>query len=324
MKFKKHAIDPAKFIDGDIYGESEEIMCGIAGVILRRNEDMGEVLYRMLQSLQHRGPDSTGVAVFGTKAKGDAVMLRLSAKTEEAKIFAVDALRPHLQGSGLPEWKIVGGSWTTEAEVCADGLKTALSSFQSHPELKVHSFGRSLYIYKCVGSAKLLNDSYSIASMRGRHGIGHVRLATESRVDVDYAHPFQSLNLADLAIAHNGQLTNYYKLRRWLEKRGYKFQTDNDSELIAQYIAYQIVAGATLAEALREALNDFDGTYSFIVATPDELGMAKDPLGAKPMMLCECDDGVAIASEEVAVRSAFGDGVRVRELPPKEMATWKV
>ncbi len=157
----------------------------------------------------------------------------------------------------------------------------------------------------------------------GTHGLGHVRLATESDVKPEAAHPFWATGFADVAIVHNGQITNYWKMRRRLERRGFEFNTDNDSELIAVYLADKMSAGSSLREALKTSIDDLDGTFSFLVSTADEIGYAKDRLAAKPMVMFESDSLIAIASEEVSLNRLFpGQALDTREPAPGTYATW--
>ena len=159
----------------------------------------------------------------------------------------------------------------------------------------------------------------------GTHGIGHVRLATESVVDVSRAHPFWAYGFNDVAIVHNGQITNYFKMKRRLEKRGYQFRTDNDSELIAVYLADKLTAGQVLEQVLEESLTELDGTFSFLVSTKDEIGFAKDPLGAKPMVVLEDDGMIAVGSEEVSLnRLRPGQALSTYEPFPGTFKTWHI
>ena len=160
-------------------------------------------------------------------------------------------------------------------------------------------------------------------SYRGTHGLGHVRLATESDVKPEASHPFWATGFADVAIVHNGQITNYWKMRRRLEQRGFEFTTDNDSELIAVYLADKLAQGNNLNAALETSIDDLDGTFSFLVSTEDQIGYAKDRLAAKPMILYQDDDLVAVASEEVSLNRLFpGRSLNTREPAPGTYATW--
>ena len=188
---------------------------------------------------------------------------------------------------------------------------------------RVVSIGTSLEIVKDVGSARDVDERYDVGSFRGSHGIGHVRLATESDVKPESSHPFWATGFADVAIVHNGQITNYWKMRRRLQQRGFEFTTDNDSELIAVYLADKLSQGVSLKETLRTSIDDLDGTFSFLVSTRDEIGYAKDRLAAKPMIMYENDDLIAVASEEVSLNRLFpGQALDTREPPPGTYDTW--
>ena len=185
------------------------------------------------------------------------------------------------------------------------------------------SIGESLDIRKDVGSAHDVDERFRVREVRGTHGLGHVRLATESEVKPEAAHPFWATGFTDIAIVHNGQITNYWKMRRRLERRGFEFHTDNDSELIAVYLADKLANEVALEEALRTSIDDLDGTFSFLVSTKDEIGYAKDNLAAKPMIMYENDDLIAIASEEVSLNRLFpGRALDTREPPPGSYGTW--
>ena len=187
----------------------------------------------------------------------------------------------------------------------------------------VISIGASLDIAKDVGSAHEVDEIYHVARFEGTHGLGHVRLATESDVKPEAAHPFWATGFADVAIVHNGQITNYWKMRRRLERRGFEFSTDNDSELIAVYLADKLSHGVALRDALETSISDLDGTFSFLVSTKDEIGYAKDRLAAKPMVMYETDELIAIASEEVSLNRLFpGQALDTSEPPPGTYDTW--
>ncbi len=149
-------------------------------------------------------------------------------------------------------------------------------------------------------------------------------MATESRVDINHSHPFWAYPFPDVTVVHNGQLTNYHKLTRKYEDKGYLFQTENDSELIAVYLADKLHKGLSLESALRHAVDDLDGTFTFLASTEDGLGYAKDRWSAKPLVTMETSDVVAIASEEVALRSVFNEEIDRVEPQESEVKTWLI
>ena len=194
-------------------------------------------------------------------------------------------------------------------------------SYAVEQAAKVVSIGASLEIIKDVGGAHDVDERYGVDSFTGSHGLGHVRLATESDVKPEASHPFWATGFADVAIVHNGQITNYWKMRRRLERRGFQFTTDNDSELIAVYLADKLSQGIALKQALADSIDDLDGTFSFLVSTRDEIGYAKDRLAAKPMILYENDDLIAVASEEVSLNRLFPARPSTPASPRRETST---
>jgi methylamine---glutamate N-methyltransferase subunit A len=183
--------------------------------------------------------------------------------------------------------------------------------------------GRRLEIVKQTGSPENLEKTYCISRAKGTHGLGHTRLSTESRVDLSHSQPFWSHGFADLAIVHNGHITNYHQLRRRYEQRGVRFYTENDSEVVAIYLAGQLEKGGSLREALEGMLRDLDGSYSCLVATDRQLGYVKDPFALKPLVMTETDDFVAVATEEIAIRAAIPGQYSVREAQVKEVRVWQ-
>ena len=145
-----------------------------------------------------------------------------------------------------------------------------------------------------VGTPVAMDERHGISRLSGTHGVGHVRMATESRVDISHAHPFWAYPFTDVTVVHNGQLTNYHGMKREFESRGHVFQTENDSELIAVYLADKLAGGAELNSALEASLDDLDGTFTYLVSTRDGMGYAKDRWSAKPLVLMETGSVVAI------------------------------
>jgi glutamate synthase domain-containing protein 1 len=188
---------------------------------------------------------------------------------------------------------------------CADDYAKLARYVEGIKNIEILSIGDGLELVKDLGDANQVSESYSIGNFKGSHGIGHCRMATESDVDISSAHPFWAFPFKDLAVVHNGQLTNYWSGRRDLERRGHHFSSDCDSELISVYLAEKIEQGVDLEAAMHQSIDDFDGVFTYVVATDRMLGLAKDRLHAKPMVLYESDDLIALASEEVAIRSVL-------------------
>jgi glutamate synthase domain-containing protein 1 len=299
-------------------------MCGIAGIMykhVRDDQHAGAALIDMLDGCQHRGPDSTGFALYGP-AEPDRLRLRFyigSGDEAEATVTRIkDALSK--QQARIVEDEIVGTNYRAVVQFHGDLQQFA---YDMEHAAKVFSIGSSLDVIKDVGGAHDVDEAYHVHQFQGSHGLGHVRLATESDVKPEAAHPFWATGFGDVAIVHNGQITNYWKMRRRLERRGFEFHTDNDSELIAVYLADKLSQGISLKEALKSSIDDLDGTFSFLVSTKDEIGYAKDHLAAKPMVMYETDDLIAIASEEVSLNRLFpGQALDTTEPPPGTCNTW--
>ncbi|MEE3194098.1 MAG: glutamine phosphoribosylpyrophosphate amidotransferase [Candidatus Poribacteria bacterium] len=296
-------------------------MCGIVGFLdkTKSRTTVGKIVLQMLDALGARGPDSAGVALYGQKKdKGMVVQIKLG-KQKEAT-FIVEQLE---EFGSISEVKIVAEylRLVISLEVdTASFLKVVESLDQG---IEVVSLGAQLEVVKQVGTPENLESTYNISSFTGTHGLGHTRLSTESRVDLSHSQPFWAYGYADLAIVHNGHITNYHTMRRLYEQRGIEFHTENDSEIIGIYFADQLSKGMVLQEVLEASLTDFDGSFSYLVSTPDSISFAKDPFAFKPLLFTETDDFVAIATEEIAIRSVFSGSYTVRESQSKEIHIWQ-
>lgn len=290
-------------------------MCGIAGIIYRDgNRPIGRDMTRMLQSMKHRGPDSTGFALYGPPQHEGWVMrvkladantprdfdfaqrLRRDRQEVERRVTAMGA-RVHDTTNGHHPYALtITFDYDGDLKPLADRVEDVSR------DAEVLSLGRSLEIVKDLGDAESVGRDYHLENFEGSHAIGHVRMATESDVDISGAHPYWAYPFSDVAVVHNGQLTNYFEWRRRLERSGHRFQSECDSEVIAVYLAEKMAEGRSLEEAMHQSLDELDGVFTYICVTADELGMAKDELAAKPLVLYESDDLVALASEEIAIR----------------------
>jgi glutamate synthase domain-containing protein 1 len=287
----------------------------------------------MLQSMKHRGPDSTGYALYGQP--DDLVTIRfMLAEPKEYGGFGVEEKLERSRAEVESRLAKIGADLATinsdtgyafRATVRYDGdLKPLADYLEDVSGCEVLSLGNSLEIVKDLGDADTVMDQYNLDGIRGTHGIGHVRMATESDVDLASAHPYWAYPFADVAVVHNGQLTNYHLWRRRLERAGHRFQSECDSEIIAVYLAEKLESGMDLNTAMKYSLDDFDGVFTYLVATSNELGIAKDEMAAKPLVLFESDDLVAMASEEIAIRALVGREVDTRDPFEREVLTWQV
>ncbi len=302
-------------------------MCGIVGFLdkTKRNDrgPLGTTLLGMLEALACRGPDSAGVALFGPSEDNRFVVrVKLGDRGDlQAKARRVAELAESLgvtirfSTAAFYMRLLVDGGTDLERFIAA--IETLDS------EVEVVSVGRKLEIIKQVGSPANLERTYCVSQFCGTHGLGHTRLSTESRVDLSHSQPFWGHGYPDLAIVHNGHITNYHQLRRRYRQRGVRFYTENDSEIIAVYLADQLGKGHHLEESLRSMLRDLDGSYSCLIATASELGFVKDPFALKPLLFAETDSFVALANEEIAIRSALPGDYTVREAQAKEVRVWQ-
>jgi len=289
-------------------------MCGIAGIIYRDGtRDVGRDMTRMLQSMKHRGPDSTGYALYGQPHDGQVVMRYTLADANTPRDFEFDDRIQRHQTQVVTRLKAAGAriedvepeteyAYRTTLTYGGD-LKDLTDRIEDIPDAEVLSIGRSLEIIKDLGDAETVSEQYGLGGFEGTHAIGHVRMATESDVDISGAHPYWAYPFSDIAVVHNGQLTNYFQWKRRLERSGHRFQSECDSEIIAVYLAEKMSEGADLEQAMQQSLEELDGVFTYIAVTADALGVAKDEMAAKPLVLYEADDVVALASEEIAIRA---------------------
>ena len=301
-------------------------MCGIAGFLDKTHEyfGLGQILLDMLTALACRGPDSAGVALFGPSSDGQFVVKVKLGNHGESGLRAqrLSGLLKSL-GVGGHEFSTVAAyaRFVVDSGIDLTNLIDSIES--SDQEIEVVSVGRNLEIVKQVGSPANLEKTYGISQFCGTHGLGHTRLSTESRVDLSHSQPFWSHGRPDLAIVHNGHITNYHKLRRLYQQRGVRFYTENDSEVVAIYLSDQLSKGRSLEESLDAMLRELDGSFSCLVATATQFGFVKDPFALKPLLWAETDGFVAVANEEIAIRSALPGGYQVREAEAKEVRVWE-
>ena len=299
-------------------------MCGIAGFISGQASPEGLDLTLMLKQLIHRGTDASGVAFY---EKRDRPRLRVALSPGKGRedLEKLVADRAGIAGSRCYSGKGVYSFCEFDLEADQAGLKDLNWTIDSDPGLCVQSIGPAITIVKDEGSAEELQATHQIHPGPCTHGIGHVRLATESVENINLAHPFTSYLMPELALVHNGQFTNYFNLRRSLEAKGVRFKTTNDSEMAAHFLAYQMTEkGLSLKEALNLGLDTFDGVFTLLVATSREVGALRDRLGIKPMVYFQREGGgVLFGSEQICLTPIVSD-VYATEMEPGEVKTWPV
>jgi len=313
-------------------------MCGIAGLIHKdKSVNIGSELQLMLQALKHRGPDSTGYALYGD-TDGQNFIMRLkvgenvgegsNAVNEETSVYdkrkkIVDKNLSDLGATIVKEERLTPYSFRYEIKYDKDLMEFS-KKIESAEMTEILSIGKSLELIKDIGDAKEVCDRYNLDKITGTHAIGHARMATESGVDIKSAHPFWGYPFSDVAVVHNGQLTNYWNNRRALENKGMRFMSECDSELIAVYLAEKMRNDATLEEGMKDSLKGLDGVFTYFVATKDSLGMAKDTMAAKPLVLYESDNLVAMGSEEIAIRSILPQEIDTYDPFDGEVKVWQI
>ena len=310
-------------------------MCGIAGIIHRgKSSNVGSEMTLMLQALKHRGPDSTGFAVYGETNPDDFLMrIKVAEKEDMDKGHGIFDLikervseverRLRTHDTVIKEMD----SPTPYALRYVIGRDANTEEIAEHLEeiegVEILSLGNGLELIKDLGDAKEVAEAYGLSSFEGTHAIGHARMATESNVDIRSAHPYWAFPYNDVCVVHNGQITNYWTMRRDMERRGYRFTSDCDSELLAVFTAHNLAHGVSLEESLHRSVQEIDGVFTYLVATENQLGMAKDTLAAKPLVLYEGDELIAMASEEVAIRAILPQEIDTYDPYDEEVRVWE-
>ena len=297
-------------------------MCGIVGLLVKKpalREHLGELMVPMLIGMTERGPDSSGMAVFTQP---------VAANKRKLSLYCADPAFDwkHLEGVLSEKFEDVSlvvdanhGVFTT----ASDPAEVRQWLMENRPGLHVLSVGRLIDVYKDVGLPAEVAARYRFAEMRGTHLVGHTRMATESAVTPENAHPYTAGE--DWCLVHNGSLANPGSIKRKLEKLGAKFESDCDTEGACRYIHWRLEQGDTLEQALKRSFDDFDGFFTFLMGTKDKLALVRDPFACKPAVVAETDEYVAIASEFRSlahlpqIRNA-----KVFEPKPAEVYSWAV
>ena len=296
-------------------------MCGIVGLFLkdpRLESDLGQMLQGMLVTMCDRGPDSAGFAVYGRERKGGVKLtLRGGADADHEKLAkslgkAIDeTLKPVVHDTH---------SVVTVPSRKEGAAREALTEIA--PEVSVVGAGRRMEIYKEVGRPDAVAERFGLAEMSGTHAIGHTRMATESAVTTNGAHPFTTG--LDQCLVHNGSLSNHNAVRRELIRKGIHFATENDTEVAAGYLTDKLRDGVGLRQALESTLTDLDGFFTFVVGTDTGFGVLRDPVACKPAVMAETDRWVAFGTEYRALVDLPGiDSAKVWEPEPATVYLWE-
>ncbi|MCX5495273.1 glutamine amidotransferase family protein [Kaistia dalseonensis] len=295
-------------------------MCGIVGLFLKDaslEPELGAMLAGMLGVMCDRGPDSAGFAVYGA---GETGQLKLTLRGPAGTVFS--GLQSALDEAAGARVAIVARDTHAVITIPATrefAIRTALA--QIAPDITVVGVGARMELYKEVGLPSDVAIRFGLDRMAGTHGIGHTRMATESAVTTDGAHPFSTGT--DQCLVHNGSLSNHASLRRDLVREGLSFSTDNDSEVAAAYLTSRMREGDSLGEALEHSLKDLDGFYTFVVGTETGFGVLRDPIACKPAVMAETDRYVAFGSEYRALAGLPDiEHARIWEPEPARVYFW--
>jgi glutamate synthase domain-containing protein 1 len=295
-------------------------MCGIAGIFFKDKAleaQLGQLLAGMLTALSDRGPDSTGFAVYGNGTPGT---IKLTLRLPNG--FDIDSLIPRLSASAGTSVPSVMHDSHAVISVPIDRETAVRAETARHPSVSVVSAGRRMEVFKEVGRPEKVAARFDLQSMTGTHAIGHTRMATESAVTTNGAHPFTTG--PDQCLVHNGSLSNHNALRRELMREGLTFATDNDSEVAAGFLTWKMREGASLEQAMEAALGALDGFYTFVIGTESGFGVLRDPIACKPAVMAETDDWVAFGTEYRALADLPGvERAKVWEPEPARVYFWE-
>ncbi|MEW2479908.1 glutamine amidotransferase [Mycobacterium sp. NPDC049093] len=287
-------------------------MCGIVGLHLRTPElypRLGELLAAMLGEMSDRGADSAGIAVYGDPewspyGQGCVSVTDVADRPDlgpDVDVVQVDST--YLLSADL------------ESEELLDLVRAA------YPTALISGFGADLAVLKGVGHPRSLTEAWGLAKAQGWQGVGHTRMATESAVTPSGCHPYTVG--PGQCLVHNGSFANHATIRRDLRRAGVRFDSENDTEVGARFVAGQLAAGRDVATALKELCATFDGFYTLLVSDHDSFAVVRDAIACKPAVIAETADWVAMASEYRALAGLPGvEQARIWEPEPEVVYAW--
>jgi glutamate synthase domain-containing protein 1 len=299
-------------------------MCGIVGLLIKKwelRESLGELMVPMLIGMSERGSDSAGLAIFTEKLTEPQRKYSLYASGGKGFNWPeiVQAFQAYF--GAAPDIQTHGNQAVLISDLALDTIKQWLQEYD--PQLHVLSAGRAIALYKDAGKPIDVADRYNFKSLKGSHGVGHTRMATESAVTPAHAHPFTAGE--DFCLVHNGSLSNSNQIRRKLEPCGIQFETDNDTEAACRFLEWRMREGDDLEIALKQGFEELDGFYTFLMGTADQLALVRDAFACKPAVVAETDDYVAIASEFRSLAHLPDvQHAHIYEPAPEEMYVWTV
>jgi glutamate synthase domain-containing protein 1 len=298
-------------------------LCGIVGLLVKRpalRDSLGAWLSPMLVCMGDRGPDSAGLAVFSLPVGHGKRRFSLYAGLET---IDWSQLASRARADLSPDVEIESNANHAGLTTASDPTRVRGWLEDSFPSLHLLSVGRSIDLFKDTGHPRELVDRYAFARLSGTHAVAHTRMATESAVTPAHAHPFTAGE--DFCLVHNGSLSNPNTIRRKLEKRGIRFQTDNDTEAACRFLEWRMSAGDSLEAALKKGLVELDGFFTLLMATADKLVLVRDAFACKPAVAAETDDYVAISSEFRSLAHLPGiKDAEIFEPGPERIYSWNV
>ncbi len=294
-------------------------MCGIVGLFLKDKKlqpDLGRLTALMLHEMRDRGPDSAGFAVYGNEVGGTKITALTECDGTDWSALTADlgtALRCDV------DVRVIGNHAVFVTD--ADGATARRWLIENGDGITVLASGRSIELFKGIGDPEEVMTEFDLAGKQGTHAIAHTRMATESAVTTAGSHPFSTGE--DTCLVHNGSLSNHNRLRENLRRYGETFQTENDSEVAAGYLAWRVREGDSLKQALEHGLDDLDGFYTFAIGTRDGFAVVRDPIACKPAVIAETDDWVAMSSEFRAIAKLPGaTDAQIWEPEPGTVYSW--
>ncbi len=296
-------------------------MCGIVGLHLRTPElypRLGELLTGMLTAMEARGADSAGIAVYGDPQWSPAGQSTISLIEVDA---SPDQIVEELSSRvGAPVSVTVRDvTYLVSADATADELLAAAEA--AYPHVLIGGFGTDVAVLKGVGTPTSLAASWGLAGAQGWQGVGHTRMATESAVTPSGAHPYAVG--PDQCLVHNGSFANHATIRRDLRAAGIEFDSENDTEVGARFVAHELAAGSDVEQALTSLTTTFDGFYTLLVSNSDSFAIVRDAIACKPAVIAETADWVAMASEFRALAHLPGiEDARIWEPEPEVVYAW--
>jgi len=297
-------------------------MCGIAALQIRNpalRADLGGLMHGMLCEIVERGPDSAGLALYGSERLTPDGSSAITVISDADPAALATELRAVLPDGSEPTVVAYAESVLVNAQVEASVLETVVR--EALPGASIIGRGSHVAVLKGVGHPVELADTYRLTEISGTQGLSHTRMATESAVTAAGAHPFTVAE--DLCLVHNGSFSNHASIRRWLRAEGVDFDSENDSEVAARYIAWRMTHGDDLKTALENLQGVFDGFYTLVVTTADSMAVVRDPIACKPAIIAETGDWIAMASEYRALAALPGiDDARIFEPSPGVVYTW--